>query len=83
MAHTADRKKVNFMIDRCILVKMEKLIPPGQRSDFVNKALDEAIVQFGRRKASEGMDKLAKELAAEGFTMSTEEFIRLKNYGRE
>lgn len=79
MATTTDRKKVNYMIDRDVFNKIEQYVPAGKRSDFVNEALNEAIIQYGRRKASEEMDKLRKKAK---ISMTTEEFIKLKNYGR-
>lgn len=74
-----ERKKVNFMIDKELLCKVQAVIPAGERSDFVNQALEDAIVKYGRIKASRAMDEFAK---SHKITMSTEEFIKLKNYGR-
>lgn len=73
------RKKVNYMINQDILVRIKEFIPAGERSDFVNKALGEAILRYARRRASIAMDELAKKM---NLRMSTEEFIKLKNYGR-
>lgn len=67
------------MVNKWILTRMNELIPARKMSDFVNEALEEAIKHFGRKKAIEGMDKLA---SGHKFRMSTEEFIKLKNYGR-
>jgi hypothetical protein len=78
-----ERKRVNFMINKAILAEIRTLVPSGEMSDFVNEALEKAMIQFSRIKASEGMDKLAEILSKKGVRMSTEEFIKLKNYGRE
>lgn len=75
-----DRKKVNFMIDQETLKKLYQLIPAGKRSDFVNESLKEAIVLFSRKKASQEIDKLRDVL---NLKLSTEEIIKLKNYGRK
>ena len=80
MRKTLDRKKVNFMINRETLMQFYQLIPAGERSDFLNVSLKEAIINYGRRKASEEIDKLAKVL---NLKMSTREIIKLKNYGRK
>lgn len=79
MQKTEERKKVNFMVNKQILLRMDQLIPERKKSDFVNEVLEEAIKDFGRKKASDGMDALAR---AHKMRMSTEEFVRLKNYGR-
>lgn len=68
------------MISKEILKNLHQAIPAGQRSDFVNKALDEALIDYGRRKASEEMDKLREKWKLK---LSTKEMIKLKNYGRE
>ena len=75
----SERKKVNFMVNKELLYKIQAIIPAGERSDFVNQALDDAIVKYGRIKASRAMDEFAK---SHKISMSTEEFIKLKNYGR-
>lgn len=79
MAQTKNRKKVNFMIDKNILVRIEELLPAGKRSDFVNEALNESIIQYGRKKASEAMDEWASR---NKLRLTTAEIIKLKNYGR-
>ena len=79
MAKTKNRKKVNFMIDHKILARIQELIPQGARSDFVNGAIDDALITYSRKKAFEGIRKLAKSAK---LSMTTEEIIKLKNYGR-
>jgi hypothetical protein len=77
---TLDREKVNFMISKTVLLEMKKSIPAGERSDFVNEVLEEAIVDYQRRKASEAMDRMRENSK---LTITTAEIIRLKNYGRK
>lgn len=79
MAQTKNRKKVNFMIDKNILVRIVELLPAGKRSDFVNEALTDAIIHYGRKRASDEMDKLREKMK---LRMTTKEIIKLKNYGR-
>ena len=79
-AKKEERKKTNFMVSKSLLVEIKQYVPEGQRSDFVNEALEEAVSLFKRKKACEEMEKLRQEM---GVTMPTEEFIKLKNYGRE
>lgn len=74
-----ERKRTNFMINVQILGQIEKIVPQRKRSDFVNQALEEAINSCLRKKAVESMDVLAKQ---NDLRMSTEEFVKLKNYGR-
>lgn len=74
------RKKVNFMIKEDLLEGMKFFIPQGERSDFVNGTLEEALKDFARKKASAAMDELREKA---NIRMSTKEFIRLKNYGRQ
>lgn len=68
------------MISRATLMQFYQLIPSGERSDFLNTTLKEALINYGCRKASEEIDKLAKAL---NLKMSTREIIKLKNYGRK
>lgn len=73
------REKINFMLNRDILVELKQWIPAGERSDFVNGALQGAIIQFKRERAFKAMDELREKAKIK---MTTKEFIRLKNYGR-
>lgn len=67
------------MIDKNILIRIEQLMPLGKRSDFVNNALNESLVRFGRKKASEAMDECAGQNT---IRLTTAEIIKLKTYGR-
>lgn len=53
---TLQRKRVNLMIDIENLEKLEEMIPSGNRSDFVNEAIEEKFRRWGRRKALELMN---------------------------
>ncbi len=74
------REKINFMVNRDILVELKQWIPAGERSNFVNGALEKAILRFKREKAFQAMDELREKAK---IMMTTKDFIRLKNYGRE
>ena len=74
------RKKVNFMVNEDIIAAIKFYIPEGERSDFVNETFEEALRDIARKKAFEAMDSLRKTAKIK---MTTGEFIRLKNYGRE
>lgn len=76
MKKHSNREKVNFMISKEILVQFRQLIPSGERSDFVNDALEDAIIDYGRRKASEAMDKIAME---SGRKFSTKDFLKTRH----
>lgn len=75
------RKRVNFMVSMSVLGQMENLIPAGKRSDFVNEAVEKALIQFGRQKAFEEGDRLKKELNLE--IGSDEELLKRIRYGRK
>lgn len=79
MHKVEERRRINFMVNIEILGQIEKIVPQRKRSDFVNEALREALNRCLRRKAAEGMDALAKQ---HDFHLSTEEFVKMKDYGR-
>lgn len=67
------------MVSHEILVKLQMWIPPGERSNFVNGALESAILRYKREKAFQAMDELRKKA---NIKTTDAEIIRLKNYGR-
>lgn len=73
------RTKVNYMVNNDLLVEMNKWIVPGERSNFVNGALEEAVLRFKRQKAFSMMDELREKA---NIRMSTKEMLKRKNYGR-
>ena len=80
MVKKMDRKKVNFMLTKDIRIQLNQLIPAGERSDFINQALQKALVKYSRQKAMEAIEKFRKE---NKISITTEEIIKLKNYGRQ
>ncbi len=74
------RKKVNFMVNQETLSALKEWIPAGDRSNFVNGALEDAVRRYKRQKASDMMDELRKKA---NLRLTTAEIIKLKNYGRE
>lgn len=74
------RKKVNFMVDLNILEGMKFFVPAGERSDFVNKALQASLKDFARKKASEAMDEIRKKW---NLKITNEEIRKYREYGRE
>lgn len=77
MVKKIDRKKINFMVSKEIMMELNQLIPSGERSDFVNEALKEALIDYARRKAIEEMDKIAQQ----NLNISTAEFLKTKHEG--
>lgn len=73
-------KKVNFMIKMYVLEDLEKLIPAGKRSEFVNGALEEAVKDCSRRKAYEVMEKVRTE---DKLKMTTAEILSAIQRGRK
>lgn len=57
---TLDREKVNFMMSKSVLAQLRDSIPAGERSDFVNEALEAAIDRMRLQKFSEGLDAIRK-----------------------
>lgn len=80
MAPKVERKKVNFMVDKQLLLELERLVPAGKRSDFVNDSLDCFLSKEKKKIAGEGMRKLAKKMK---LNMSMDEVRNLKDYGRK
>lgn len=76
----AKRKKVNFMIGEDVLVKMQMWIPAGERSDFVNSAIDDAMVKFCRKKAMDAMDEFREK---NKWKMTDEQIRKARKYGRK
>ena len=74
------RKKVNFMVNHETLEALKEWIPAGDRSNFVNGALEYAVRRYKREKAFQLIDELREKAK---IRMSTAEMIKLKNYGRE
>ncbi len=54
--HTTQRKRANFMISMSLLEKLST-IPSGERSDFVNAAVEEKFTNWSRRKAIENLNE--------------------------
>ncbi len=73
-------KKANFMFRIATLEKLNGFIPNGERSKFVNQAVDEALIDFGRKIAAERMDKFRKEAH---WHMTDAEIRKAREYGRE
>lgn len=74
------REKVNFMLDRALFLEIKTYVPEGERSDFANEAFEEALRDFKRKKALEGLDELR---AMNKTYISNKELIQLRDEGRE
>ncbi|MBI2464219.1 hypothetical protein HYV57_04645 [Candidatus Peregrinibacteria bacterium] len=68
------------MIHQDILHQLRITIPNRERSNFVNHALDEALTDFSRQKASEMMDTFRKEV---GLKLSEKKIRKAREYGRK
>lgn len=76
---SAKRKRVNFMIQMQILQELESLIPNGDRSAFVNEAIECKLVDWGRAKTFEEMEKSIKKQKK---VHTTKEILKLIHEGR-
>jgi hypothetical protein len=77
---TLDREKVNFMISRVVVADLRKTIPEGERSDFVNEALQAAMDKIRLKQFSEGLDTLRN---ADPRKFSNKEIIQAIHEGRK
>jgi|GEM_PF-2722339 hypothetical protein len=73
---TIKRKKMNFMVDEEVAAKLEQLVPAGERSDFFNHAMNEALTLYGRRRAFEFFEDFRKKQKKLWKTDEITEFIR-------
>jgi metal-responsive CopG/Arc/MetJ family transcriptional regulator len=77
---TLRRKRANFMFKATVLEELEELIPAGSRSEFVNDVVEEALIQFSRKKAFELIDEFKKTHRHK--KMADEELLKDIRYGR-
>lgn len=68
------------MINYEIMETFKEFVPEGKRSDFINNALDEALKNLKNQIAFDEMEKMRLE---NPISMTTEEIIEAKNYGRK
>lgn len=79
MKNPDSKKRVNFTISISVIHELESLIPAGDRSDFVNNAIEEALIQYGRERAAKALKQARKKLK---LNLSTEEILKDIRYGR-
>ena len=80
MTKKSKSKKINFMIRYEIIDAMEKLIPVGKRSEFVNRLLQKGLRNFQNEMALDAIDQMREEA---NMYVSTEEILKLRDYGRK
>lgn len=79
MATTITKKRVNFTIDISLLNELNQLVAEGERSEFINSALEEKLTDYGRRKAAVMMEAAKKKLKLK---VSTDQILKEIRYGR-
>lgn len=79
MSTTITKKRANFTIDIEVLEALNSLVKDGDRSEFVNEALQEKITDYGRRKAFKAILEAKKK---PGKAYSTEEILKIIHEGR-
>jgi hypothetical protein len=79
MTITQNRIRKNFMLKVSTLEEFEKLVPAGKRSQFVDKAIKEAMIQLARKKSGEWMDEFSKNTKHK--KMTQEETLKEIRYG--
>lgn len=55
-------KRLNFVLDPMVARELSLAIPSGERSKFVSKAIEKALIQFSRETAYEETQELRKKL---------------------
>lgn len=55
-------KRLNFVIDPVVARDLSLVIPSGERSRFVSKSIEKALIQFSREKAYEETQELREKL---------------------
>lgn len=76
----AKRKRVNFMVEVHLLEDLQALVSSGERSNFVNEALEESLIRFSREKAVKESAKLRKKFSIK---MSEAKLKKELRYGLE
>ena len=76
---TAQRKRINFMINISLVDKLNT-IPLGERSDFVNEAIEEKFTNWSRRKAIENLNESIKK---EKKVHTTKEILKILHADRQ
>lgn len=72
---------MNFMLEANVADDLQELIPSGERSDFINEALEKALHQLSREKAFEEGTILKEKLKIK--LGSNEELLKKIRYGRK
>lgn len=49
------------MMNSDVLEQLAGVIPPGERSDFINEAVEEKLLRWSRQKAFELIEEFKKE----------------------
>lgn len=80
VSQAGSRIKVNFMIDAQLTQALNHYVPNGEKSDFVNKAIEGALRDKARRMASDAMDEFRK---SSSFHMTDKEIHKEITYGRK
>lgn len=69
-------KKVNFMLDEEVRLKLEQMVPPGERSRVVNQALKKELDNISRKAITEELLQTREK----NIHLSTDEIVaELKN----
>lgn len=76
----AQRKRVNFMLNVSLIEAFETYVPAGQRSDFLNEALEEQLTRLSREKASEATDWIQKKFKLK---VTTQKILKDTDHGLE
>lgn len=74
-----DRKKLNFMIDVRLVVELQRTIPEGERSNFINELIENGLIHYKRQKAFADMDQLRDE---SDLRLNTSTILKARDYGR-
>ena len=68
------------MIEQSLLEELENIVPAGERSDFMNEAVEEKLAHIGRKKAYEYIKEFKK---AQKKSWSNKEILKFIHEGRK
>lgn len=68
------------MVNENIIKAIHFFVPAGERSNFVNRALEDALDQEARQRAIDSMNEFRKTV---GLKMTDAQIRKAREYGRE
>lgn len=77
---TIQDKRLNIVIRAEVWDGLTKKVPAGERTNFINDLIEKELQRQSRKEAWEYIQNVRNN---NPITATTEEILRLKNYGRK